>query len=34
MFMIVDYVREMIVKKTCKIGEYGSFGHLVLFSLL
>ena len=23
MFMMVDYVREMTVKKTCSYGEYG-----------
>ena len=30
MFMIVDYVREMTVKKSCKYGEYGLFGYLLL----
>ena len=36
MFMIVDYVREMTVKKSCKYKEYGSLGHLLflLFLLL
>ena len=32
--MMVDYVREMTVKKSCKYGEYGSFEHLVLLLLL
>ena len=31
MFVMVDCVREMTVKKSCMYGEYGSFGHL-LFS--
>ena len=29
MFRMVDYVREMTVKKSCKYGEYGSFEHLI-----
>ena len=29
MFMIVDFVKEMTVKKSCKYGEYGSFEHLL-----
>ena len=29
MFMIVDYVTEMTVKKSCKYGEYRSFEHLL-----
>ena len=28
MFVIVDYVRGMTVKKSCMYGECGSFGHL------
>ena len=28
MFMLVDYVREMTVEKSCKYCEYGSFEHL------
>ena len=28
MFVIVDHVREMTVKKSCKHGEYGSVEHL------
>ena len=33
MFVTVDYLREMTVKKSCKYGEYGSFEHLhFLFS--
>ena len=27
--MMVDYVREMTVKKSCKYGQYGSFVHLL-----
>ena len=35
MFMMVDHVWEMTVKKSCKYGEYGSFKHLLfLLSLL
>ena len=34
MFMMADDVREMIVKKSCKYGEYGSFEHLLFFSSL
>ena len=26
---MVDYVREITVKKSCKYGEYGSFEHLL-----
>ena len=33
MFMMVDYVREMTVKKSCKYGKYGMFEHL-LFSFI
>ena len=33
MFVMVDYRREMTVKKSCKYGKYGSFGRL-LFSLI
>ena len=29
MFVMVDYVREMTAKKSCKYGEYGSFEHLL-----
>ena len=29
MFVMVDYVREMTVKKSCKCGECGSFEHLL-----
>ena len=28
MFMMVDYVRYMTVKKSCKYGECGLFEHL------
>ena len=28
MFMMVDYVRKMAVKKSYKYDEYGSFEHL------
>ena len=35
MVVIIAYVREMTVKKSCKYGEYGSFEHLLfLFSIL
>ena len=27
--MMVDYERKMIVKKSCKYGEYGLFEHLL-----
>ena len=34
MFVMVDYVREVTVKKSCKCGEYGSFEHLLfMFSV-
>ena len=33
MFRMVDYVREMTVKKSCKYSEYGSFGHLFFLFL-
>ena len=29
MFVMVDYVRKMAAKKSCKYGEYGSFEHLL-----
>ena len=29
MFIMVDYVREMTVKKSCKHDEYGLFEHLL-----
>ena len=29
MFVKVDYVKEMSVKKSCKHGGYGSFEHLL-----
>ena len=29
MFVMIDSVREKTVKKSCKHGEYGSFGHLL-----
>ena len=29
MFVMVDYVREMTVKKCCKYGKYGLFEHLL-----
>ena len=29
MFVMVDYVKEMTVKKSYKYGEYGSFEHLL-----
>ena len=32
MLVMVDYIREMTVKKSCKCGEYGSYEH-VLFLL-
>ena len=35
MLVMVDYVRKMTVKKSCKYGEYGSFEHsLFLFSFI
>ena len=30
MFTVVDYVRELTEKKSCKYGEYGSFALIVL----
>ena len=33
MFVMIDYVRKMTAKKSCKYGEYGPFEHLLfLFS--
>ena len=33
MFMMVDYVKEMTVKRSCNYGNYGWFEHLLfLFS--
>ena len=29
MLVIVDYVREMAVKKSCKYVEYGSFDNML-----
>ena len=29
MFMMVDYVREMTVKKSCKYSKFGSIEHLL-----
>ena len=29
MFVMVDFIREMTVKKSCKYGDYGSFEHLL-----
>ena len=31
MFVMVDCVREMTEKKSCKYGEYGSSEHLLFF---
>ena len=28
-FMMVDYVREMTVRRSCKYGEYGSLKHML-----
>ena len=33
MFVMVDYVREMTVKKSCKYGEYGLFEQLLFLFL-
>ena len=33
MFPIVDYVREMIVKKSCKYGNWGSYEHFLFLYL-
>ena len=30
-FMMVDYVREITAKESCKYGEYGLFEHLLFF---
>ena len=32
MFVVVDYVRKVTVKKSCMYGEYGSFEHLLFLS--
>ena len=32
--MMVDYVREMTVKKPCKYDEYGSFEHMLFLFVL
>ena len=29
MFVMVDYVREMTSKKSCKYSKYGSFDHVL-----
>ena len=29
MFVMVDYVGKMTVKKSCRYGKYGSFEHLL-----
>ena len=34
MFVTVDYVRKMTVKKSCKYGEYGSLEHLLILPYL
>ena len=31
---MVDCVKEMTVKKFCKHGEYGSFGHLLFLLVI
>ena len=33
MVIVFAYVREMIVKKCCKYGEYGSSEYLFFFSV-
>ena len=34
MFMKVDFVKKMVVvKKSSKHGQYGSFGHLIFLSV-
>ena len=33
MFVMLDYVRVMTVKKSCKCGKYGSFEHLLFLSV-
>ena len=33
-FTVVDNVREMTEKKSCKYGEYGWFEHLLFLSLV
>ena len=32
-FVMVDFVREMNVKKSCENGRYGSFKHLLSTTL-
>ena len=34
MFVMVDYVQEMAVKKSCKYAEYGSCEHLLFLYFL
>ena len=34
MFVVVDYVRQMTVKKSCKYGKYGLFEHLLFLLFL
>ena len=34
MFVMVDSVREITVKKSCKYGEYGSFKHLLFLCVV
>ena len=31
MLLMVDNLKEITVKKSCKYGEYGSFEHLLFF---
>ena len=31
LFMMVDHVRKMTVKKSCKYGEYGLFEYFLFF---
>ena len=33
LFMLVDYLTEMTVKKSCEYDEYGSFEHLLFLFL-
>ena len=34
MFMMVDYVRKMTAKKSCKYGEYGLFERVLFLFIL
>ena len=34
MFAVVEYVKEVTCKKSCKYGKYGSFEHLLFLFII